>query len=149
MGSEISTTMRGQVRVPTGGAWTIDPAHSTVGAVARHLMVTKVRGRFTSFGGSVHVADPFEGSRVEVTIDASTIDTGQPQRDDHMRSADFLDVENHPTIEFRSTKLEPTGDSTFRLDGHLTIRGITKPVHLEAKYDGPVREVPNRVRCDG
>jgi polyisoprenoid-binding protein YceI len=136
MGNEIGTTTRGRVTVPTGGVWTIDTAHSAVGAVARHLMVTKVRGRFTSFSGTVHVADPFEGSRVEVSIDASTIHTGQPQRDEHMRSADFLDVENHPTIEFRSTKLEPTGDSTFRLDGDLTIRGITKPVQLEAEYLG-------------
>jgi len=136
MDNKISTTARGEVVVPTGGVWTIDTAHSTVGAVARHLMVTKVRGRFTSFGGTVHVADPFEGSRVEVTIDASSIDTGTPQRDDHLRSPDFLDVENHPTIEFRSTGFEPTGDATFRLDGDLTIRGITKRVRLDAEYLG-------------
>jgi polyisoprenoid-binding protein YceI len=136
MDNEIDTTTRGQVTVSTSGVWTIDTAHSTVGAVARHLMVTKVRGRFTSFGGTVHVADPFEGSRVEVTIDASSIDTGTPQRDDHLRSADFLDVENHPTIEFRSTNFEPTGDATFRLDGDLTIRGVTQPVRLDAEYLG-------------
>jgi polyisoprenoid-binding protein YceI len=134
--NETSTIAQGQMSAPSAGTWMIDPAHSIVGAVARHLMVSKVRGRFGSFGGTVQVADPLHDSRVEVTIDAASIDTGNPQRDEHMRSGDFLDVENHPTIEFRSTGLEPTGDSRFRLHGDLTIRGITRPIGLDVEYLG-------------
>jgi polyisoprenoid-binding protein YceI len=121
------------VHSPLAGGWQIDPAHSAVGFVVRHVMVAKVRGRFARFQGELHI-DPVPGrSSVAATIEASSIDTGEPQRDEHLRSADFLDVTNHPTIEFQSTALRAASDD-WRLDGELTIRGTTRPVtlHLES-----------------
>jgi polyisoprenoid-binding protein YceI len=120
--------------------WTVDPTHTTVEFAARHMMITTVKGRFAEVSGAV-VADAANptSSVVDVTIDASTIDTRTEQRDAHLRSADFLDVENHPTITFRSTRLDGTyaaaGDR-FRLEGELTIRGVTKPVELAVTFEG-------------
>lgn len=124
------------IEVPEPGTWVFDPAHTSVTVVARHLMVTKVRGRFHRLSGTIHVAERPEESRVEVEIDAGSIDTGSPDRDAHMRSPDFLDVERHPVITFWSTSLEPVEGTRFLLRGDLTIRGITKPVELEAEYEG-------------
>lgn len=124
------------VTLPAVGEWTFDPAHSAIEAVARHMMVTKVRGRFNQFTGTIHMAEKPEDSWVEVTIDAASIDTRELRRDDHMRSPDFLDVETYPSITFRSTGLEPTGGNTFRLTGDLTIRGVTRPVVLECEFFG-------------
>jgi polyisoprenoid-binding protein YceI len=125
-------------QAPPAGTWTIDQAHSSIVAVATHMMVAKTRGHFGSFSGTLHVGETPQESWVEVTIDAATIDTGVEMRDNHLRSADFLDVETHPTITFRSTQLEVTGDDTFRLHGDLTIRGVTRPVVLEVEYQGMV-----------
>lgn len=122
--------------MPPRGTWKLDPNHTLIGAVARHLMVTKVRGRFTSFGGAVHIGDSPEGSWAELDIDAASIDTGVEQRDQHLRSPDFLDVEHHPKITFRSTKVEVTGGDKLRVTGDLTIRGITRPVPLDVTYEG-------------
>src|ERR671937_3247847 len=116
-----------RVEVPAPGTWMIDPGHSSVTVVARHLMVSKVRGSLSGVEGVVHIAERPEDSWVEVTIDASSVNTHNPPRDEHMRSADFLDVENYPTMEFRSTKTEVTGGTTLRLSGDLTVRGMTKP----------------------
>jgi polyisoprenoid-binding protein YceI len=123
---------------PSGSTWDIDSAHSSVVAVAKHMMVAKTRGHFGSFTGTIHVGEVPEESWVEVTIDASTIDTGVEMRDSHLRSPDFLDVQTFPTIGFRSTALEVTGEDTFRLHGDLTIRGITEPVVLDVEYLGMV-----------
>jgi polyisoprenoid-binding protein YceI len=123
---------------PPAGTWEIDQAHSSVVAVAKHMMVAKTRGHFGSFSGTVHIGDTPEESWVEVAIDAATIDTGVEMRDNHLRSADFLDVENFPTISYRSTKLEVTAEDTFRLHGDLTIRGISRPVVLDVEYQGMV-----------
>jgi polyisoprenoid-binding protein YceI len=125
---------------PAGTTWDIDTAHSSVVAVAKHMMVARTRGHFGSFTGSIHVGETPEESWVEASIDAATIDTGVEMRDNHLRSADFLDVANFPTIDFRSTKLEPTGEDTFRLHGDLTIRGITRPVVLDVEYAGTVAD---------
>jgi polyisoprenoid-binding protein YceI len=121
------------VHPPLAGEWQIDPTHSSVGFVVRHMMVAKVRGRFARFHGALHIDRVPERSSVAATIEASSIDTGEPQRDEHLRSADFLDVTNHPTIEFCSTALRAVGEH-WRLDGELTIRGTTRPVtlHLES-----------------
>src|SRR5204863_2219195 len=100
----------GSSRMPPQGTWKLDPNHTVIGAVARHLMVTKVRGRFTAFEGAVHVGETPEESWAELEIDASSIDTGVEQRDQHLRSGDFLDVEHHPKIIFRSTLVEVTGE---------------------------------------
>lgn len=121
--------------VPAPGTWVIDPTHTSIEAVARHLMVSKVRGRFESFSGTITVADRPEDSSVEISIDAASISSGTQDRDNHLRSPDFLDVDNHPTLTFRSTSVEPDGPA-WKLHGELTIRGVTKPVTLDLTFLG-------------
>jgi polyisoprenoid-binding protein YceI len=117
------------------GKWKIDPVHSEVGFSVRHLMVSKVKGRFTKFEGTVTIgANPAE-SRVEATIDASSIVTGDEGRDQHLRSADFFDVDNHGQIEFVSRSVRPAG-SDYEVDGDLTIKGVTRPVTLALEFNG-------------
>ncbi len=124
----------------TRTTWVIDPTHSLVEFSAKHLMITTVKGRFAGVRGTIGVdqANP-ASSKAEVTIDASSIDTRTEQRDQHLRSADFLDVANHPEITFRSAKVvgrfASPGDS-FRLIGALTIRGVTREVELDASFEG-------------
>jgi len=124
------------IEIPAPGRWEIDPAHSRVGAVARHLMVTKVRGSFGVFGGTIEVGEEPEDSKVVVHVDAASIDTGSPDRDKHLRSADFLDVEQFPELTFTSTKVERAGETGLRLTGDLTIRGVSRPITLDAEFDG-------------
>jgi polyisoprenoid-binding protein YceI len=119
----------------TAGTWTVDPSHSTVGFVARHLMVTKVRGRFTGVTGTVHVADDPLQSSVEAKVDMTTISTGDEGRDGHLRSADFFDVEHHPEMTFVSTGVTHRGGD-FQLRGDLTIKGVTRPVTFDLEVDG-------------
>jgi polyisoprenoid-binding protein YceI len=119
----------------TPGTWTIDEAHTTVGFTARHLMITKVRGRFGTVSGSVHVAEQPLDSSTEVTVEMASVETGDAGRDEHLRSADFFDVENHPTMTFRSTSVRADGGE-FVLVGDLTIKGVTRPVELTVEFDG-------------
>jgi polyisoprenoid-binding protein YceI len=126
---------RGTV-VPVTGTYDLDTAHTTVEFVARHLMITKVRGRFGSFSGVVHIAEVPEESSVEVTIDAASVDTNQSQRDDHLRSPDFLHVEQHPTLSFTSTSVELRDDGHWAVAGDLTITGTTRPVVLDVEFEG-------------
>lgn len=120
--------------------WTIDPSHSLVEFTARHMMITRVKGRFPGVSGTVvtNEAEPSKSS-VNVEIDAASIDTREEKRDGHLRSGDFLDVENFPHLTFRSTRIEgnpkSAGDS-FTLVGDLTIRGTTREVSLDATFDG-------------
>jgi len=117
------------------GVWDIDPTHSEVSFVVRHMVVSKVRGRFDAFEGTIVTAEnPLESS-VQATIDATSIDTNHEQRDGHVRSADFLDVERYPTLNFTSTAIRPTGDR-YELDGRLTLHGVTNPVTLELEVNG-------------
>ena len=132
---EAAKTIDG-VELPSPGSYEIDSAHSSVSFVARHLMVTKVRGHFSGFSGTIQVTEPHEEARVEATIDAASIDTGEPNRDAHLRSADFLDVEHFPTITFVGAGPVHKGGSRFSLPGELTIRGVTRPITLEAEYLG-------------
>src|SRR5690606_35039561 len=122
--------------MPGTTTWKIDPAHSSVEFAVKHMMFTTVRGRFKSFSGSITVdEDEPENSSVEVEIDAASIDTGVEDRDTHLRSADFLDVERYPTISFRSTRVEGALDeegSRFRVVGELTIRDTAMEVALVA-----------------
>lgn len=120
--------------------WQIDPAHSAAHFSVRHLMISNVRGEFTKLSGSaaIHRADPLK-SAVEVTIEAASVNTREPQRDEHLRSADFFDVANHPTLTFRSTRIEALGPENFKLTGDLTIRGVTKQVTFEV--EGPTAPV--------
>jgi polyisoprenoid-binding protein YceI len=114
--------------------WNIDPMHSTIGFSVRHMVVSKVRGRFTKWSASVELDDEdITRSRVSVEIDAGSIDTGVEQRDNHLRSADFFDVETFPSLTFDSRKVERVSDDRLKVTGDLTIHGITKPVVLDVE----------------
>ena len=122
--------------VPATGTWTIDPAHTSIEAIARHLMITKVRGSFERFTGTITVAEDPADSSVEVEIEAASINTRDAQRDAHLRSPDFLDAEGHPTLHFRSTGVEPRGGDRWTVHGDLRIRDITRPAVLDMRYLG-------------
>ena len=117
------------------GTWSIDPVHSEVGFAARHMMVSKVRGRFRTFSGQIVTGDSPLGSSVTAEIDLSSIDTGNEQRDAHIKSADFFEVETYPTMSYRSTGVRRHGDG-FVLDGKLTLKGVTKDVPLTLELNG-------------
>lgn len=121
---------------PVTGTYAIDPAHTTVGFVARHLVGTKVRGRFTDFEGTVTIADPIEGSSVEATANTASIDTGVEMRDDHLRTNDFLDAPNFPTLTIKSTKVEQVSDTELTVWADLTVRGVTKNVPFAVELLG-------------
>ena len=121
--------------------WQIDPTHSEVGFSVKHLMISTVRGRFSGVKGTVQLdSEDISRSSVEVEIDAATIDTREEKRDGHLRSPDFFDVEKHPTITFRSRRIEPLGGDRFRMTGDLTIRGVTREVVLEVTDEGRERD---------
>ena len=115
--------------------WNIDPIHSEVGFSVRHMMVSKVRGRFTSFSGEIVTAQDPTQSSVTAEIDLSSISTGQEQRDEHIKSADFFEVETYPTMTYRSTGVRRHGDD-HSLDGKLTLKGVTKDVPLRLELNG-------------
>jgi len=120
--------------------WKLDPAHSAAHFSVRHLMISNVRGEFTKIGGSVllNPADPTKSS-VEVTIDAGSLSTREPQRDEHLRSADFFDVAKYPTLTFRSKRIEKLGEEYFKVTGDLTIHGVTKEITFD--IEGPTPSV--------
>jgi polyisoprenoid-binding protein YceI len=126
-----ATTIPGYVT----GTWDIDPVHSDISITAKHFGVSKVRGHFSDFGGEIVTADNPLDSKVTATIQATSIDTKNPDRDNHIRSADFLDVANHPTITFTSTALTSDGED-YTLEGELTLHGVTKPVKLTLELSG-------------
>jgi polyisoprenoid-binding protein YceI len=133
-----AVTTASQSTKPT--QWQIDPAHSAAHFSVRHLMISNVRGEFTKLSGSalLNPADPTK-STVEITIEAASVNTREPQRDEHLRSADFFDVANHPTLTFRSKRVEALGGENFKLSGDLTIRGVTKVVTFDV--EGPTAPV--------
>jgi polyisoprenoid-binding protein YceI len=118
------------------GRWNIDPAHSDVQFVARHMMISKVRGHFREFEGWLDIAERPEDSSVEVTINAASIDTGDPERDGHLSSPDFLDVERYPAITYRSTALRPVDGERYEVVGDLAIRHVTRSVTLDVEFEG-------------
>jgi len=123
------------------GTYAIDPAHSRIGFVARHAMVTKVRGAFNEFEGTAHLdGDDVSRSTASVTIQAASIDTRQAQRDAHLRSNEFLAMDEYPVITFTSTAARRTGEQEFELDGDLTIRGVTRPVSIPFTYEGTAKD---------
>ena len=132
--TETTRTVAG-VELPPAGTWVFDKAHTSVEFVARH-MLTKVRGRFDAFDGTVVIAERPEDSSVQVEIDAASLETNTDMRDNHLRSADFLDVDRYPMLTFRSTAVRVTGPNTFQLAGDLTIKDITREVVLEAEFQG-------------
>ena len=117
--------------------WKIDPSHSGIGFSVRHMVVSKTRGRFVKWSGEIRF-DPqnLAASSVEVTIDPGSIDTADAQRDAHLRSADFFDVDKYPVATFRSTKVEDHGGDRYRITGDLTLHGVTRPVVLEGTFEG-------------
>jgi polyisoprenoid-binding protein YceI len=119
----------------TPGTWTVDPSHSNVTFVARHLVVAKVRGRFTDFAGTITVADDRLASQVQATVQAVSVTTDDDGRDAHLRGTDFFDVENHPTWTLVSTGIESIG-SDYVLHADLTIKGVTKSVAFALEFDG-------------
>jgi polyisoprenoid-binding protein YceI len=119
------------------GAYTLDPSHSRIGFVARHAMVTKVRGAFNDLTGEGYFDEEKpERSRLELEIETASIDTRNPDRDAHLRSNDFFDMENYPRIRFVSTKVERLDETTFKVTGDLTIKGVTKPVTIDFDFTG-------------
>jgi polyisoprenoid-binding protein YceI len=119
------------------GSYTIDPTHSRIGFVARHAMVTKVRGSFNEFSGSGYLdAENPSASHAELTIQAASIDTRNADRDGHLRSNDFFDMETYPEIRFASTSVERVDETTYRVTGDLTIKDTTKPVTVDFEYTG-------------
>ncbi|WP_312719101.1 YceI family protein [Mobilicoccus sp.] len=122
------------------GTYTIDPAHSRLGFVARHAMVTKVRGSFTEFEGAARTETGLENAAIELTAQVASIDTRNADRDGHLRTNDFFDAERFPTIEFRSTDVTAADDDTLRVTGDLTLKGVTKPVTIDFEYGGQARD---------
>lgn len=118
------------------GTWTVDPAHSRVGFAVKHLGIATVRGSFDGFEGTLAVGDDLSRSTISATIDVTSVNTNEEQRDTHLRSADFFDAETHPKLVFESTAIAPVDDETFQIAGALTMRGVTRPVELEAIVEG-------------
>lgn len=140
----VPTTMR---PADLTGDYVLDATHSRIGFVARHAMVTKVRGQFTEFTGGAHLdlADP-TASSAHVDIEVASIDTRNEQRDGHLRTNDFFDAPTFPKITFRSTAVEVVDDSTYAVTGDLTIKGTTKPVTVEFEYTGAAKDPFGNVR---
>ncbi len=121
----------------TPGIWNIDSAHTTVGFTARHLMITKVRGRFGEVTGALTIAEDPTNSTVQATISMDSVTTGDDARDAHLRSPEFFDVENHPTMTFTSTEIRGSSrGAEFVLVGDLTVRGVTKTLELDLEFEG-------------
>jgi polyisoprenoid-binding protein YceI len=131
------TALTEATRIPgyVAGTWTIDPVHSEVGFSVRHMMVSKVRGRFNTFSGEIVTGEKPANSSVTAEIDLASIITGNEQRDAHIRSADFFEVETYPKMTFRSTGVRQDGDD-YILDGELTLKGVTKTVPLRLELNG-------------
>jgi len=127
------------IELPAPGVWEIDPGHAEVAFIGRHLMLTKVRGRFTGVAGAITVADDPSESRVDVTIDMTSVDSGDARRDEHLRGPDLFDVQNHPIATFRSTAITSVGTSGT-VTGDLTIKGVTRAVTLRVEYLGHARD---------
>ena len=118
------------------GTWTVDPLHSRVGFAVKHMGVATVRGELREFEGTVEIADDLSSARAYGTAKAASIDTNQAQRDEHLRSPDFLDAEQHPELRFESTRIEPIDEDMFRIVGDLTLIGVTREIELEAEIGG-------------
>jgi polyisoprenoid-binding protein YceI len=135
MKAHDSTTAVPTLSGLVAGSWTIDAAHSDVSFTVRHLMVSKVRGQFTRFEGVIQIAEELADSSVEATIDLSSIDTRNDDRDADLRSPDFFDVERYPTITYRSTGVRLVGDG-YAVSGELSLHGVTRPVELAVEFNG-------------
>jgi polyisoprenoid-binding protein YceI len=135
----MSSTAVAEIPGYLAGTWTVDPVHSDVAFTVRHLMVSKIRGHFTRFEGQLVLAPDPLASTVSATIDLSSIDTNNPQRDDDLRSANYLEIQTHPTMTYRSTGIRH-GEDGFDVDGELTLHGVTRQVRLTLDVNGFTRD---------
>lgn len=120
--------------------WTADKSHSKIGFAVTHLLISEVEGNFDEFEISATADDSFMDPSFDVSINTSSVDTDNERRDGHLKSADFFDVESHPTMTFKTSSIEKTGDNTFKMTGDLTMHGVTKPVTLEGKVNGVITD---------
>lgn len=128
--------------------WTIDPTHSEIQFKIKHLVISTVTGSFGKFSAEVETdGDSFETANVHFTADVNSINTGNEQRDGHLKSADFFDAGNFPTVDFVSTGVVKTGDNTFKLKGNLTMRGTTKPVELDVEFGGLMKDFYGNIKA--
>lgn len=133
---EATTREWNGITIPTASTFKLDPVHSQVGFVIRHLMVSKVKGKFSEVEAEITIADDPTASSVTAVIQASSVDTGVADRDNHLRTGDFLEIEKYPTLTFRSTAVKDAAGDTFTLVGDLTIKDVTKEVELEVEFGG-------------
>jgi polyisoprenoid-binding protein YceI len=138
--TEVTTRTVDGTEFPAVGTYTIDPSHTELGFAVRHMAVSKVRGRMSKFEGTLVLAENPADSKASVTVDATSVDTRDETRDAHLRTNDFFDVENHPSWTFESTSIKPDGGTEFKVDGDLTIRGVTRPVTLDVTLEGVVKD---------
>jgi polyisoprenoid-binding protein YceI len=133
MSAESPAATATETSLPTG-TWKVDPVHSSVEFQVKHLGIATVKGQFKEFEGTVEVGP--EGPKAYGTVQTASVDTREPQRDEHLRSADFFEVTTYPQIEFRSTAIRPAGEDELEIDGELTIHGVTRPITLRAEIEG-------------
>ena len=144
---QVTTRNFNGLEIPEAGTYAIDTSHSAAQFTVRHLMVAKTKGRFTDFTGEITIADDPLQSSVAVTIQAGSINTGDDKRDGHLRTGDFLDVEQFPTLTYVSRSVRHVKDEHFVVEGDLTVHGVTKPVALELDYEGTVGDPWGGVRA--
>jgi polyisoprenoid-binding protein YceI len=137
--TDTMTRTTADTTVPVAGTYALDPSHSSADFQVRHLGLSKVRGGFAVQSGTVVIGDDPTQSSVEVTLDAASFDSGASDRDEHVRSADFLDVAQYPTLTYRSTGVRQSGDG-WKVDGELTIRDVTRPVSLDVAFEGATKD---------
>ncbi|MFJ1746312.1 YceI family protein [Streptomyces sp. NPDC088116] len=133
---DITLQVAPSLPLPTPGDWEIEPAHSRIGFIARHIGLARVHGRFDNFAGAIRIGETMEQSAMHVVIGAASIDTSVQMRDDHLRSPDFLDVDKYPTLEFYSDRFTHRGGSNWSITGALTLHGVTRTVTLDSQYLG-------------
>ena len=129
--------------------WNLDTSHTSIQFRVKHMAIATVRGSLKAKSGTVETDTQGKPTHLEVVIDATSINTGEPQRDGHLRSADFLDAENHPELKFVSTHIHSLGGNKYQINGQLTIRGISKPVTLEAELTAPIKDPWGLTRAAG
>ena len=131
----MSTTISPTIAIPTG-TWSVDPAHSKVGFAVKHMGIATVRGEFKEFAGTLEIGNEISSAKAYGTVTVQSVDTNEPQRDEHLRSPDFFDVAQYPELSFESTAIEQLDDEEFRITGNLTLHGVTAEVVLHAELQG-------------